>query len=330
MITDQIALAGMRAYLQTAAGSVDLATEASPTTGHSTPLGRGMLLDVNALSLNLRGEDLSALFTRATAPLVSINVRKEMFPGLIRDPYSHRVHRLAGSEDLRRGRGSNVEIMEVDGNATIVSTGDGDCNWTSAQYELPHAIRIDAIAWEFATSRRVSGHQFDYNLWVDVWAENADLNDDPSETILLADESTPADPRHIEFSPALPQRFVAYRIGFKARVFWDSYMRERYSGMNGVSRGTPLLQSVNLLERVDARFTFHSLHELIMEATETRIQSDADGIVYQLIATLPVSALLTERESIALTLHDERISHCSARLDATALLRPLAVADPLQ
>ena len=99
MIIDQIALSGLDAYLidrEQDPLNVNLAQ--SGQIGHSIQPGEGRVFELSSISLLCRSDRLYELMSRQATPLFTIDVSKEMFPGLYSDPYAHRVHNLAGME----------------------------------------------------------------------------------------------------------------------------------------------------------------------------------------------------------------------------------------
>src|SRR5947209_5150840 len=124
MTIDQARLAGDAAYLRVP-GNADvnlaLPAGAAAPVAVSPLLGEGMQFDVTSVDLLMEGPNLDSLLARRAAPLVSLGIRKELFPGLFSDPYRHRVHTIAGYEDLQRGTHARVEVAEIDGYPTLVS-----------------------------------------------------------------------------------------------------------------------------------------------------------------------------------------------------------------
>lgn len=103
MIIDRMPLAGRAAYLGDG-DSINLAA-AADQSGRTDEILEGQSYEIAGLSLYLEGDDLLALYARDDKPLIQVAVIKEMFPGLFADPNAHRVHTVAGFEDLRRGTG---------------------------------------------------------------------------------------------------------------------------------------------------------------------------------------------------------------------------------
>src|SRR5262245_42912500 len=126
MVLDNITLSGLAAYLKDSNDDINLVSAAS-NKGSSPVLGRGIVLDVSGISLLFVSDDIYGLFARGNAPIIDIEVMKEMVPGLFKDPYRHRVHLLGGNDDFNRGVFTNCKLQDVEGYATIVSMGTDSC-----------------------------------------------------------------------------------------------------------------------------------------------------------------------------------------------------------
>src|SRR5690242_9687981 len=111
MILDTIKLSGAEAYLRRN-GEINLGTPGSETRrakiGAHAAVGAGTLVELSGILFHVEGTDLLPLFQRQNDPLVSIDVVKEMYPGLRKDPYTHRVHTLGGYEDFNRSELENL------------------------------------------------------------------------------------------------------------------------------------------------------------------------------------------------------------------------------
>jgi len=331
MIIDQIQLAGDEAYLA-APGGLDLAAGPVPATGRLNipgvveqggmrTLPEGMRLEMAGLHLVVESDALAELLARQSDLLFTIDIRKEMFPALFRDPFGHRVHRVGGREDFRRGEPRGIEVMEVDGVATLVSVKP-QCDWSSAIYRFPRPITVVAAAWDLAASRLTDPDTFHYALGLDVWRPGQSLSSVP-DSHDLAPDLTPAEARVWEPAPGRPPigDVAAYRIRFKAEVAADAYLFERHPTMRG-SLGRPLLRAIHLLEPVPHAHAFYSLGELLTRASDKLVVEADGGPPRRLTATLPLPAVLEEGEGIELTLHDDRLTRFEARLDAMLSLRP--------
>jgi hypothetical protein len=116
-----------------------------PREGRSLSIGEGMLVDLSSLTLQIERPNLLDIYNRQAQPIFSVEVVKEMFPGLFSDPYSHRVHRLGGFDDFNRGTLTDLRAMEVEGVPTLVSVGGvQESRWRSAVYKMPRPLIFDA------------------------------------------------------------------------------------------------------------------------------------------------------------------------------------------
>jgi hypothetical protein len=324
MIIDRARLAGEDAYLRDGT-RIDLASGGTAHRGVSPALDDGMALEVAGVHLLIEAGDLEALFARQGAPLLTLAVQKRMFPDLVRDPHTHRVHSIGGFEDFRRGTLRNVEPLEVDGVPTLVSLGTGSCAWRSPIYRMPpEGVELAAASWDLATSRLAPASSFTYGLRLKVW-----LTDGSTHTLLLADNATPqdarvAEPLTLQAGEDSVRKVKAYQIDFGANVVHDTALLERESGPpDERSRGRPLLAAVNLLERVESAYEFHSLRELTAASSAWQLlERSADAPPRRLVCSLALPARLGKGESISLNVNSGIFERVEAKLDATRLLRP--------
>lgn len=331
MIIDQVPIAGKAAYLlpesalsNPAQAEVNLAPM---KTGRSDHLDEGQVLAVEGIQLHLAADDLVPLLRRQERPMLSVTVHKEMFPGLFRNPFAHRVHFIGGHEDLNRGQMVAMRCMEVNGAATLVST-DGDMSyWTSAVYRLPVPVNLEAAAWDLAATKLTPADGFRYSLALECWT-NTHAGESDVIKIVLIENGTPVDDRLHE-SNLLRSRargIRAYRLLLAASVSHDTFLRERHTATgSGSSIGQPLLRSVQLLERTVSSHEFHSLQELISAAGEYHLVEQPVGVHRNLRVRLGISAKLAKGEWLSVGIHSPDITYATARMDARMFLRPASV-----
>ena len=327
MIIDTVSLAGRAAYLRDG-DSINLATSAhnAGSTAALTAGVEGIAVDVAGVRLLLEGDDLPALWARADdpdgdRPLLSFAVHKEIFPDFFADPYTHRVHALAGLEDLARGVADGLRTVEVNGVPTLVSVGVGEVSWTSALYRMPHPVPLEAASWGLAVSRLAPPGAFTYRLELHHWTVGQDIATDAPTVIALtpAAGATPDKPRHRRDLGLTA--VIGYVIVFTATVDHDVAMSAFIDGAPGRENiGGPLLQTVNLLESITSIHEYHTLLELADRAREFRLFETSES---QLYATVDFAAVLLPDEHISLVVHrPERFSRVEARLDAEVRTRP--------
>ena len=351
MIIDQMALSGPQAYLVDPddPDNFNLATMSSgspPLVGRSPVLREGKVLEVSGIELAIAagsGQNLLDQLPRQREPLISVAVAKEMFPGLYKDPYRHRVHNISGYEDFKRGSLTALRVMEVDGVPTSVSTGSASCRWKSGIYKMPEAMTIGAAAWDLAASKKTPADGFGYYLILRYWQDG---QANSQEQYLIGAKGTtppaphtgkPDDDRFKEFkddpagNPTKLTNVTAYQIEFGANVNYDAYLREFHAGpQNAESLGRPLLQAVNILEEVAPAHDFYSLHELLLKSAAYHLFEEQNGPPRRLTVSLDVTATLSADEDgnyewLSLTVHPDyaaMIEYLSARLDARVYLRP--------
>src|SRR5262249_30209979 len=149
-------------------------------------------LNVAGITVVIEHDDVASLYSRQTDPIFEVIVTKEMFPGLFKDPYASRVHRIAGFEDFGQGHSSNFRAMEVDGMVSLVSTAvDELCRWQSPLYRMPKAVALYAAAWDLASSRMTPPDAFAYSVTLEWWDSTANPLHDPPRLQLLATDAEP-------------------------------------------------------------------------------------------------------------------------------------------
>ena len=320
MIIDRITLAGEENYLK-CDGGIDLSGPAGsyPVVGKHREIVEGELLEIHGVSVLLEAENLMPLMKRQAEPLLSIEVRKEVFPRLFIDPYSHRVHTIGEFEDLNAGVARSMRAMEVDGIPTLVSEGfDETCRWTSAAYEMPRPVRLVAAAWDLAASAHTPEEAFTYSLQLAAKIEN---QVHPSLIPLTTNPPGPQAPRATEFTPQ--EHVVAYQVAFEADVDYDAFIRERRGGLPLAGPlGRPLLQAVHLLESVEPAYLFYSLAEAIAKSMDHKLFSEPGGPPKRLSLLLDVTAKLTKGEEISLRVHRNCFEYVEGRLEASVETRP--------
>jgi hypothetical protein len=341
MIIDRSRLAGLDAYFRRPSGGASLNLGGpAPATARTRALGDGMQLEVRGLRLTLAAGDLVALLARTdvasltSEPLFRVTVVKEMFPGLLSDPYRHRVHAVAGFEDFTRGTTSHCRPMEVDGIATLVSTGTDEARWTSPVYRMPAPVTFDAAAWDLATTRLTPSDGFTYTIELAVW-DNATATDvPPTATVALATNAAPPAGRFItglgsllvDASTGAAITVEAYRLTFRAIVRHDAYLAERHQPVLAESLGRPLLRAIHLLEPIEGAYDVYSIGEMLQHASEYYLPEVADGVVTHLTAMLDLPATLvgtaSHDEFIEIDVRYDGFDRFEAMLDADVLVRP--------
>lgn len=325
MIIDRHQLAGDEAYLRDG-GAINLADSAT-RTGRTAPVPEGVSVNVSGVRLLLQHEDLLSLYPRTGAggPLLSFTVIKEMFPGLFDDPYANRVHTVGGHEDFQRGQMRGMRSMEVEGKATLVSMGAGDCAWESPLYVLTAPTPFHRAAWELATSRLSapgsSTPAFQYSLLLEVWTQGQVPGGPGGTEILLSGD--PGKPEDVRSKDDLGLRdVIAYRVRFKARINTESALRETdFLAATAESYGRPLLRAVHLLEPVQSDFVMRCLSELEAHSADVSFLNPVEP-VRTLMADVSLSAVLVEGEEIRLEVRGGTFKVAEARLDAEVRLRP--------
>jgi hypothetical protein len=296
MITDRIELAGLEAYFQDpATGKVNLG--GTTPAIRTLPLNKGKQVEISGIQLMIEHKDLQPLLSYpsdnadnpVSAPLFKISVMKEMFPGLFADPFSHRVHNIAGFLDFNEGSLTNGRVMEIEGIPTICSTGREECTWTSKEYSMPDPISIDAVAWELATSRLSPPDSFNYRLKITSKDTNGnalpDIDIDNGGSMLKADTKRAVNQLD-------NQNIKSFQILFTALVFEDAYFKERHLPTIDENIGRPLLRAVNILEPVRSVYEINSLTELQNLCSDFHLYESADLKIRRLTASLSLSATL--------------------------------------
>lgn len=320
MIVDELILGGADAYLRRQDGSPALGPG---QTGTSLAVRRGEVVEIRAIDLYLEIKDALAAFERRNSPLISFNLRKELFPGLFLDPHAHRVHQIAGDEDFRRAEKTNMTLLEVDGFPTLVSPGhSSDCLWRSAKYPLGREMKFGAYAWNLALTRGTPDDAFTYDFKLKYWRTGAEpLAGSAAQEIVLT--NAPHKPGDGRFHLKEISRVVGYQIEMEAKVNYDARLFERHGETHGgQSLGTPLLQGFYLLESTPPVYDLYSLQELVTHSSNYQFLDPATPL-QRVTARVHLPATLSEGESLSLTIHDAEVKRCEARLDATLRMRPV-------
>ncbi|MCA8931916.1 MAG: hypothetical protein KDA49_05580 [Rhodospirillaceae bacterium] len=331
MIIDRMPLAGRAAYLGDG-DSINLAA-AADQSGRTDEILEGQSYEIAGLSLYLEGDDLLALYARDDKPLIQVAVIKEMFPGLFADPNAHRVHTVAGFEDLRRGTRAGLRALEVDGIPTLVATGTGKSGWRSAIYRMPHAITLSDAAWDMAVSRLTPADTFTYSLSVEVWVSGQDIEAEPGTVVALTPPDAGPGQARLATGLTLPDgspvdKVIAYRVLLSAEVYHDTLLSERHVGLpSDEGLGCPLLRAVHLLEPTVSSLDFHSLHEIEAAGAQARLLDPPKFT--RMIASLDVPATLNRKERMQIRVRKDAFKRAEAWLDGEVRLRPpLVDTDP--
>lgn len=336
MILDIIKLSGENAYLRNN-GDVNLAdpNPSNPSdriakTGTHTDVGKGMLIEVSGIFIQIEGDDLLPLFQRQNSPILSIEVTKEIFPGLKKDPYEHRVHTIGGYDDFNRSTLVNLRVMEVDGYPTLVSVETSPCKWLSPVYQFSQPFALDSAAWYLPSAKLTPKDGFSYNLILHYWKSGEPLNQ-PSQHLvpLAADHTLPNAGRFVDGIYATANNIIAYQLEFNATVKHDTYLKERaVGGDSNESLGRPLLKNVNLLEVTQPRYDFYSLQELIIASAAHHFFEEHGSRLKKINVAVYITAALEEGESISITVYNNEIpasnklNYVDARLAAEVKLKP--------
>ena len=302
MITDRIQLAGLDSYFRDPnnGGSINLGGN-TPTI-RTAPLNKGKQLEISGIQLLIEQDDLQPFLAfqldnqnlTQPSPLFKISVVKEMFAGLFADPYSHRVHNIAGYLDFKEGTLINGRVMEIEGIPTIVSTGKEECIWTSREYEMPDPISISAVAWELATSKLSPPNSFHYQIKIAAkdasGAPLPDINIDNAGQMLKADARRAIDGLN-------QQNIKSFQITFTAKIFEDSYLKERHLPTVNLPNlneniGRPLLRAINILEPIRSIYEINSLTELQNLCSDFHFFENPGAAIPRLTATLDLIVTL--------------------------------------
>jgi len=301
MITDRIQLAGLESYFQDPANAGRINLGGITPTIRTAPLNKGKQLEISGIQLLIEHADLQPLLPfqfdsqnpLQPAPLFKISVMKEMFAGLFADPYSHRVHNIAGYLDFNEGTLTNGRVMEIDGIPTIASTGKEECVWISKEYIMPDPISIDAIAWELATSKLTPPDSFHYKIKITSKDVNGgalpDIDINNAGQMLKADAKRALDGLN-------NQDIKTFQITFTAKVFADSYLKERHLPAINENIGRPLLRAINILEPVKSIYEINSLTELQNLCSDFQLSETPGPEITRLVATLDLIAVLVNSE----------------------------------
>jgi hypothetical protein len=330
MILDQITLAGPDAYLRgpgaTEINVAALTPQTFPEAGlvrraRSLEIGEGMLVEVSGVQLYLEHPDLFSTVPRRAESWITVRVEKEMFRGLYKNPYARRTHRIGGFEDFSRGSLRNLRAMEVEGVATLVSTGDDDpCGWRSAIYTMPAKLPIDAVAWDIPTHRTTPADSFSYDLKLLTWTSATPSG--PPQVTPLATGANPQTPRFFDIDPLIGA--THYQVQLDAVVRHDAPLRERHlAEVSRESLGRPLLSAVYLLEVVPNAFAFNSLAELLAQASDAQLFASGTEPPRRCLVNLDLGATLSKGESIVIDVHDQSgLAVVQARLIGNIMVRP--------
>jgi hypothetical protein len=293
MITDRTQLAGPDSYFQDPAnpGSVNLGGNA--LTIRTAPLNKGKQLEISGIQLLIEHDNLRPLM-KFQSPLFKISVMKEMFAGLFADPYSHRVHNIAGFLDFNEGTLTNGKVLEIDGIPTIVSSNKDECVWVSKEYKMPDPISINAIAWELATSKLTPPDSFHYKIKI----TSKDINDAglPSIDLDNGGQLLKADARRA-IDGLNNANITSFQITFTAKVFEDSYLSERHLPAINENIGRPLLRAINILEPVQSIYEIHSIVELQNLCSDFHLFENPGPPIKRLTATLDLNATLVNSDN---------------------------------
>jgi hypothetical protein len=336
MIIDRIRIAGLPAYLKDAHANTNLAS-GLPSLSRSPPAGAGRQLETSGIDVYMEGSNLWRYFERQDHPIVRVTVMKELFPGLFADPYRHRVHTLAGLNDLNAGTFSNCRACEVDGVPTLVSVEPGPCQWISARYRFPHDVTLAHAAWSLASARTPATANFSYGLDVSTFnGAGTSLGPTP-----IAQGFGSGNERSVPVSLGGVREF---ELLFKADVKTDGYFHERHAPISGSQIGRALLRSFHLLEIIDCQHDFHSLGELLAFSSGYDLFGASQAILPRLSVTLRLPTTLVtgpnedapngRYEHIAIEVDPDakltqgELTYLSARLEGHILLRPPAIAQP--
>ena len=314
MIIDRIQLAGADSYFRhPASGKIDLGGTGGTVTVRTRDLPDGRQLDVSGIQLFIQHDDLLGLMhvqvdeQGALRPLLRIKVVKEMFPGLFADPYGHRVHNVAGFLDFNAGTLTNGRVLDIDGVATIVSTGKEECRWVSKEYVLPELASISAVAWELAAPRIVPPGSFNYSITI-VLKDAAGTAVGPP----VAANGLAADA--VRILEGLSNTGVkSFQVVFSATVFEDAFLMERHGPTLGERLGRPLLRAINLLEPVPSIYEINSLSELRALCGDFHLHETPGPQIKRLSATLDLGATLVSSPNRKIIGND--IYHAASRYE---------------
>lgn len=215
-----------------------------------------------------------------------------------------------------------MSVLEVDGIPTLLSPGDGtECRWRSARYRLDRPVVLDGLAWTLAAGRGSPPDAWSYRVRLHHWppGDSDLLAASRTTTELTAGAHGPGQARHLELPSAV--EVGGYQIEFDADVRFDAALDERHGDLPRQSIGTPLLQAVFLVERLEPVYALHSVQELINQSSSHQLLDPAAPI-RRMTARLHFPAVLNEGEQISVHVHSAAVRRCEARLDATVRMRP--------
>jgi hypothetical protein len=327
MIVDQVILAGDRARFRSTSGRDPFNLNAAgANTVPIGPMPDGAALSVSGVAVMMKARDIESLLERPNnrnEPLIQVSVVKEMYRGLFKDPYAHRVYTIEGFEDFRRGKATNLQAMEVEGKATLVSLGNQAAQWTSGLYQLPEPVTFSAVAWDIAASQHTNPNAFHYSIQVQLWDAGTNTTDQPSNVISTSRDNRLNDlndPRFIEET----QSGAAMRLLFSAQVKYEAAFHEQHAALaQNISLGTPLLRSVHLLEPITPAYALMSLMELQVRAREFIVyRGDPSAPPDTVTAVIDLPCYLGRGEWIQIQYLPGIFSRAEAWLIATSHTRP--------
>ena len=297
MISDIKTLTGKDSYFKNQDNSMNLGALSPNSIAVTNSLEKNQQLNISGIQLLIEHTDLNQLMNlqvdaaKNLSPLFCISVKKEMFPGLFADPFSHCVHNIAGFLDFNEGTFINGKVMEIDGVPTIVSTGQEECVWTSKIYNFPKPIKIDAIAWELATSKLTPADSFHYHIKItlyDVYENTSYIEIGNDTNMLNAEEQRSR--KNLNIADINVSKL---KITFTAKVFEDSYIEESHLPLTFTEKiGRPLLRAINILEPVQSTYEINSLTELKGLCSDFHFFESPGPEIKKLIATIDVNAVL--------------------------------------
>ena len=133
MIIDSLDLTPRRGRLLSPTNQSDLSVE---KLGGFGPVADGVAYSISGLHVYFEMSGLEELLASSQTELFRLETRKEVAPGLVLDPYSHRMHSVAGREDFVAGHLTNGRIEAVDGRDVLCALDGQILDWLSATYRL--------------------------------------------------------------------------------------------------------------------------------------------------------------------------------------------------
>ena len=309
MITDIIQLAGLDAYYQDPnppANTNPINLGGRTLTIRTSPMNSGKEVRITGIQLLIEHQDLQPLFAYPTdqqnlpvnAPLFTISVTKEMFSDLFADPFSHRVHNIAGDVDFKEGTLQNGLIMDVpldDENPDRTIKAIGSINkdefiWTSKEYILPDPITIDAIAWDLL-SARVDAPPDSFHYKIKILCKDNAGAPMPSIDIDNGGQMLKANERRA-FDGFRRPNVKSFQIIFTAKVYQDGNSILKTVPVIGGKLGMPLLLAINILEEVKSIYEINSLSELQQLCSDFHCYENPGPAISRLTATIDLGARL--------------------------------------